>query len=273
HRAVKQLLRRLGHAVNLVDEEHVSRGQAGEDRREVAGPLDRRSAGHPDARPELRGDDVGQRGLAEAGRPGQEDVIGRRPPPDRALQQQFELVAHPILGDELGQPPRPDARFHLAFGVTGVRRHHRFDVAHRVLPNIRIACLSSSGTGGIGSWTLSATAATAWLACAVLHPSPTRAWRTCSCQSAATPPVAPSPPTTTGPMRSRSSSTSRSAPFLPIPGTWVRVAVSPEAIARRTVSGLCTASIACASRGPTPLAVCSSSKSCFSSSVANPYRV
>jgi hypothetical protein len=65
----------------------------------------------------------------------------------------------------------------------------------------------------------------------------------------------------------------RSAPFLPIPGTRVSVVMSPMATARRTVLGLCTASTAWASRGPTPLAVWSSSNSDRSSSVANPYRV
>ena len=62
----------------------------------------------------------------------------------------------------------------------------------------------------------------------------------------------------------------RCAPFLPIPGTLVSAATSSAATARRSWSGLKTASIASASRGPTPLAVCSSSKVFRSSSVANP---
>src|SRR5215472_2311004 len=58
-----------------------------------------------------------------------------------------------------------------------------------------------------------------------------------------------------------------------MPGTDVRTARSSAATAARNASGLSTASMACASRGPTPLAVCSSSKVLRSSSVANPYRV
>ena len=65
----------------------------------------------------------------------------------------------------------------------------------------------------------------------------------------------------------------RCAPFCPMPGTAVRVRTSSPATARRTASGVSTASIACASFGPTPLAVCTSSKTCFSSSSANPKRV
>ncbi len=56
-----------------------------------------------------------------------------------------------------------------------------------------------------------------------VQPSPTSAWRTWSGQPPPATPAAPSAPTGTGPIRSRSSSTSRSAPFLPIPGTRVRV--------------------------------------------------
>ena len=73
-----------------------------------------------------------------------------------------------------------------------------------------------------------------------------------------------------GPRRSLSSTSSRCAPLRPIPGTSVSAATSSVATARRTESGLCTASTACARRGPTPLAVCNSSKTVRSSASANP---
>ena len=75
--------------------------------------------------------------------------------------------------------------------------------------------------------------------------------------------AAPSPAPPTGPIRSRSSRTSRSAPFLPMPGTRVSVAVSPVAIARRTASGCAPPAPPGPAAGPTPLAVCSSSNSCL----------
>jgi len=65
----------------------------------------------------------------------------------------------------------------------------------------------------------------------------------------------------------------RWAPFCPMPGTAVSVLTSSEATARRIASGECTASIAWASFGPTPLAVCTSSNICFSSSSAKPNSV
>ena len=65
----------------------------------------------------------------------------------------------------------------------------------------------------------------------------------------------------------------RWAPFCPIPGTRVSVLTSSVAIARRRSSGLSTASIAWASLGPTPDAVWTSSKTCFSSSSRKPKSV
>ena len=58
-----------------------------------------------------------------------------------------------------------------------------------------------------------------------------------------------------------------------MPGTMVSVLTSSVATARRSDSGRWTASIACASLGPTPLAVWTSSNICFSSSSAKPNRV
>jgi len=72
------------------------------------------------------------------------------------------------------------------------------------------------------------------------------------------------------PRRSRSSRISRSAPFLPMPGTCISALTSAIDTARRTSRGGWMASTAWASRGPTPLAVWRSSNSCRSSSSAKP---
>ena len=60
--------------------------------------------GEPDGRAQLRGDDHGQAGLAQPGRAGQQDVVGRVAAPAGALQHQLELLAHARLADELGEP-------------------------------------------------------------------------------------------------------------------------------------------------------------------------
>jgi hypothetical protein len=55
-----------------------------------------------------------------------------------------------------------------------------------------------------------------------------------------------------------------------MPGTLVRAVTSSAATARRSPSGLNVASMASASLGPMPLAVCSNSKVLRSSSLLNP---
>ena len=84
------------------------------------------------------------------------------------VQQQLELLAHPVLGDELGQPPRPHAR--LGVELLVARRTGRDQVVSRrrssgPCPAAGSPALSSTGTGG-GRRRRSSrpTAATAWSA-------------------------------------------------------------------------------------------------------------
>jgi hypothetical protein len=173
-----------------------------------------------------------------------------------------------VLGDEVGQPARPDAGLGVQLRVLDVRRDESSASSsgraqqpdglaqqHRHRRRLAVERLGHRGHRlvGLGG----------------VQPSASTPWRTWSCQPPTSTPAEPSA-ADTGPIRSRSSSTRRSAPFLPMPGTRVSAAMSPPEMARRTASGWCTASTAWASRGPTPLAVCSSSNSCFSSSSANP---
>jgi hypothetical protein len=107
HGHVEQLFGGTGDAVDLVDEQHLALGEAGEQRGQVAGPLDRRPAGHPDRRPELGRDDHGEAGLAQPGRSGEQDVVGWPPPAQCRFQHQLQLLAHLRLPDELGERLRP----------------------------------------------------------------------------------------------------------------------------------------------------------------------
>ena len=78
HRRVEDLLDGARQPVDLVDEEDVAVVEVGEDRGEVAGPLERRAADvmcKPDAH--LGGDDAGERGLAQPGRAGEQQVVER----------------------------------------------------------------------------------------------------------------------------------------------------------------------------------------------------
>ena len=64
--------------------------------------------------PELARDDVGQRGLAEAGRAVEEDVVGglRRAGGPRSAGR--EVLLDLVLADVLGEPARPEAECSIA---------------------------------------------------------------------------------------------------------------------------------------------------------------
>ncbi len=107
-RRVEDLLDRRPQAVDLVDEQHLAGLEVGEDGGQVAGPLEHRAGGGADGGAHLVGDDVGQRRLAQARGPEQQHVVERLAALARRLQEDLELVDHPLLADELLQPPRPE---------------------------------------------------------------------------------------------------------------------------------------------------------------------
>ena len=77
HRGIERLLDGRVEAVDLVDEEDGARLERGEEGGDVGLALERRRGGVDEARAQLGGDDVRERGLAQAGRPGEEDVVER----------------------------------------------------------------------------------------------------------------------------------------------------------------------------------------------------
>ena len=74
-RGVQDLLDGARHPVDLVDEQHVAVAEVREDRREVGGALERGAARGLEARPHLGGHDLRERGLAQAGRPAEQQVV------------------------------------------------------------------------------------------------------------------------------------------------------------------------------------------------------
>ena len=77
HRRVERLLDRAAEAVDLVDEEDAARLERGEEGGDVGLALERRAGGLDHRHAELGGDDVGERGLAEPRRAGEQDVVER----------------------------------------------------------------------------------------------------------------------------------------------------------------------------------------------------
>ena len=100
HRRVEDLLDRPVEPVDLVDEQHVSELQVGEDGGHVRLALQGRPGRGHDVDAHLRRDDVGQRGLAQSRRAGEQHVVQRLPARERRLDEDLELLAQHRLPDE-----------------------------------------------------------------------------------------------------------------------------------------------------------------------------
>ena len=139
HRRIEDLLDRVVQPVDLVDEEDVALVDVREDRREVAGALDRRAARRVDAHAELTRDDVREGRLAEAGRAVQQDVVGGLGPGARRLEEDREVLLDRSLADVLAEVPGSQARLDAGLieddrvGGDQARLavHHRVSLASR----------------------------------------------------------------------------------------------------------------------------------------------
>ena len=93
--------------MDLVDEEHAARLERGEERGDVALALERRAGGLHERHVELGGDDLRERGLAQARRPGEQQVV-ERVAAARAASMAIESCSlSALLADEVLQPARP----------------------------------------------------------------------------------------------------------------------------------------------------------------------
>ena len=122
HRRIEIFLDRRLQPMDFVDEKHVAFFQTGEQARELARFFDHRSAGVLDVHAHRVGDDVGERGFAEAGRAAQQNVLEHIAAFLRRLDHQLQTLAHLHLAGELAEHRRPQRDFE-----SGVRlgRFHR----------------------------------------------------------------------------------------------------------------------------------------------------
>jgi len=98
-------------AVDLVEEEHLLLAQIGEDGGEVALNLQGGAGALLEADAEFVGDDGGQRGLAQAGRTEEEDVVEGLAARLRRFERDGELLLGLRLTDKLGEFGRPELEF------------------------------------------------------------------------------------------------------------------------------------------------------------------
>jgi hypothetical protein len=116
HRRIEGLLDRARQPVDLVDEEHRARLERGQERGDVGLALERRPRGLHERHPELGGDDLGQRRLAETGRAGEQHVVERLTTRGRGGDRDAELVLDRLLADEVLERARAQRCVSLFLG-------------------------------------------------------------------------------------------------------------------------------------------------------------
>ena len=94
----------------------------GEHRGQIARLLDHRPGCRAHRHAQLVADDVGERGLAEARRSVEQDVIERFLAPARGGDRHLQVVAHAILADVFVERSRTQSRFVLRVVVDAPAR-------------------------------------------------------------------------------------------------------------------------------------------------------
>ena len=99
--------------MDLVDEEDVAGAEGGEEAREVALLHEGRAARHVERHAQLAREDVGERGLAEAGGAGEQDVVERLATLLRGLRVDAEVADDLLLPDVLVEGGGPERLLQL----------------------------------------------------------------------------------------------------------------------------------------------------------------
>src|SRR4030095_16818148 len=97
HRGVEHFLHRRIEAVDLIDEEYVLVLEIGQQCRQIARTHKHRARSRAKADAKLARDDLGKRGLAETGRPGEQHMVERLATRFRRLDEHREIVPPPGL--------------------------------------------------------------------------------------------------------------------------------------------------------------------------------
>ncbi|CAB4928104.1 unannotated protein [freshwater metagenome] len=145
HCQVEHLLSRPGRAVNLVEEEHLTRLEAGQHRSDITGMLKCRAGCDSQGSLELCSDDERKGGLAETRGPADEHMICGASSSARSLENETELRLHSLLAHEpvkVGRPKRPLDRniFRVRLSIDDAFAHER--------SRLRSAALSKAAISG-----------------------------------------------------------------------------------------------------------------------------
>jgi len=103
HGGVEVLLDYRTQAVYLVNEQHISCIEVREQPRQVARFVEHRAAGHPERRPHLIGDDVGEGGLPEPRRAMEQYMVERIAAHQCCPYEDTQILRHLLLAAEVVQ--------------------------------------------------------------------------------------------------------------------------------------------------------------------------
>lgn len=115
--------------MDFVNEQHVALFQIGEEAGEVGGFFDGRTAGGLEAAAHGLGEDVGDGGLAESGRAGEQDVIKRLAALFGGGHGDFQPFLDLGLAGEIGKERRPQRHFERGVGLG--QHVGNYSVSHR----------------------------------------------------------------------------------------------------------------------------------------------
>src|SRR5207248_10759186 len=97
--------------VDLVDEQHLARGQFAEHRDKIGWALNYRASGGMEIDAHFTGDDLRERRLAEPGRTKEQDMVECLAAGLRRFDKDPQIVAQLMLTDEFIERGRPDRGF------------------------------------------------------------------------------------------------------------------------------------------------------------------
>ena len=132
HGGVEDFLHAPGKPVNLINKQHIPGIQVGEQGCQISGLFNGRAAGHPQAHPQLVGDNPRQGGFAQARRAVEQHMVqGLLPLPGR-LDKHRQIFLDFLLSNIIGEMPGPQGILHCrVLRVIGRVYHPVFKVHFR----------------------------------------------------------------------------------------------------------------------------------------------
>src|SRR5207302_821800 len=136
--------------MDLVDEQHLTRGELAQHRYKIGGALNYRARCRMEVDAHFAGDDLCERRLAEPGRTEEQDMVERLATTLRRFDKDAQIVAQLLLADKFVEGSRPDRTFRCILLDLLRGDDARYGVAHRASSS-RPALISTSAPASLPS--------------------------------------------------------------------------------------------------------------------------